>query len=671
MDNLNNYFEQADNRDRLKNILLFFGIILCPIFAFLFKISGAPTIYVYVTFSATFIFPLLIYIDKKIDSIKGKIQVLYFIYFTVLTLIMIENIRSHNFETGYYSFFTGFFSLFIFSLQRFWYAFFYFIICIGYLFITVLITDFPDPLIWPRLSLFFTIGFCSLVVFYSRNKLINSIQDYNSYLKTIVNNPVNGFVLFDIKQEKFEVIDSNNESFTLFHVNSKEELVQVIQKLWTLKERRRIESLAMKDSYQSRIDNWNKNQLLDVRVTPIWFKTGKLFIATVLDVTQQVKEQQERSKEILRAEIAEENNKLLEVEIKERKEAQIKLQREILRTKSIFESSSETLLLTLDLNFKSVLYNTHFKKYFESQTEVEFEKQIDFIAFSTAVFNPLHNRYIRLLLHSIKIGKSKQIEISFQNKKGHIIWLEIFLNPIFNDLNEVHEISLVIHDITEKKENEKSLLVSLKEKEVLLKEVHHRVKNNLQVISSILNLQSSFVSDDKILNVLTESRNRVRSMAIIHENLYKRSNFSSIDFTKYLKELAHNLHHSYHYDDNIHVSLNFALEELELSLDQAIPCGLIVNEILSNSLKYAFKGRTAGNLFLDMKVVDNQVQIEVADDGVGFEKGFNYLDSDTLGIQLILTLIEQLDGEVRIENEDGLKYFLIFDKQKIEKDVKN
>ena len=151
--------------------------------------------------------------------------------------------------------------------------------------------------------------------------------------------------------------------------------------------------------------------------------------------------------------------------------------------------------------------------------------------------------FIRLLKRILK-GESRQIEVSFRPKKKEV-WMEIFLNPIFNTEGDVTEISLVAHDITEKKKTETEIVESLKEKEVLLKEIHNRVKNNLQVISSILNLQSSFVKDKQTLGILEESRSRIRSMAIIHENLYRTTNFSSINFSDYLKNLTSNLIASY------------------------------------------------------------------------------------------------------------------------------
>lgn len=657
------YHQQANDSKRIIPILLLFATILCPLFAWLFKYFGAPEIFYQTILSGTYVFPFMILLDRFVPPLKGKLPQMFFVYFSIFSILIIEDLRSKAFRTHYYAFFIGFFSVMMFSLQRFWYSVFYFILVFVYFTVSIFITPSRSDYIDSRYLLFVTIGVFYMAMYYSRNRIIQSLQDYNQYLKRIVNNPGNGFVLFTLENDQIAVSDYNLEAFPLLHVSEKEELEQKMQRMWSLRERRRIVSLQKKEFYQVRIQEVLHDQILDVRVIPLWFKTGKYYLAYIIDVTQQVNEQNELSREMLRAELAEENNKILEVEIQERIYAQRSLQIEMARTKAIFESSYQTLVLTLDLQFRIVLFNSHLQHYFEYQTGLTFASDRDVLAYLRDVFNPLHYRYLRLLLHSARTGKSHQVEVNFLNRDGKERWLELFLNPICNDQGDVIEISLLLHDITDKKRNETELIESLKEKEVLLKEVHHRVKNNLQVISSILNLQSNFVHDERILALLEESRNRIHSMAIIHENLYKTSNFSSINFTKYLQELTKNLVESYHIGKEKSISIHFDLQEVDLSLDQAIPCGLILNEIITNSLKYAFVQQTSGTILLEVKVVDQQVHITIADDGIGLPEDYNYMESDSLGIQLIVTLIEQLDGRIKIENSNGLKYFIIFDRQ--------
>jgi two-component sensor histidine kinase len=225
------------------------------------------------------------------------------------------------------------------------------------------------------------------------------------------------------------------------------------------------------------------------------------------------------------------------------------------------------------------------------------------------------------------------------------------------------EALVIIRDITEKKQAEVDLRNSLKEKEVLLKEVHHRVKNNLQVISSILNLQSSYVKDDNTLHILRESQNRIKSMSFIHESLYQTKNFSSVNFSEYIINLSKNLVHSYQvYGD--FVELDYQVGNIRLNLDQSIPCGLIVNELVSNALKYAFGEGQKGKIRVELQEEEGQITLMVSDDGKGLPEGFDYNTTETLGLQLVLTLTEQLDGMLQLDSSPGkgTKYLITFEK---------
>jgi two-component sensor histidine kinase len=203
----------------------------------------------------------------------------------------------------------------------------------------------------------------------------------------------------------------------------------------------------------------------------------------------------------------------------------------------------------------------------------------------------------------------------------------------------------------------------LKEKDVLLKEIHHRVKNNLQVISSILNLQSSFVSDENTLGILQESRNRIRSMAIIHENLYRTEDFASIKFDNYLRNLTGNLIASYSVDRRIEFDAD--LQEVDLVLDQAIPCGLLTNELITNALKYAWKGEEmSAKIRMTLEQEGDIIKLTIADNGVGLPQEFEQMQSDTLGLQLVTTLAEQLDAELKVTIEQGTEFQLTFENVK-------
>ena len=214
-------------------------------------------------------------------------------------------------------------------------------------------------------------------------------------------------------------------------------------------------------------------------------------------------------------------------------------------------------------------------------------------------------------------------------------------------------------EISERKETEAKLKETVAEGEILLKEVHHRVKNNLQVISSILNLQSSYVKDEYTLNMLKECRDRIKSMSFIHESLYQSKNFSHVDFGDYLKSLCSNLLYSYSVTGR--VSLNFDIEKLFLSLDTSIPCGLIVNELVANALKYAFPNSKKGNIFISLKRKKGGPNLLIIeDDGIGMPKGLNIEETESLGLQLVMTLVDQIDGKLYCESVKGTRFLIEF-----------
>ena len=246
--------------------------------------------------------------------------------------------------------------------------------------------------------------------------------------------------------------------------------------------------------------------------------------------------------------------------------------------------------------------------------------------------------------------------------KGERIIKEVVLNPIINEDKTITELSGISRDITDKTIAEEELKESLKEKEVLLKEVHHRVKNNLQVISSILNLQSSYVKDENTLNILRESQNRIKSMAFIHESLYQTADFSKINFSEYITSLSKNLVHSYGVYDNL-IELKLTLGDVSLNLDLSIPCGLIINELVSNSIKYAFPNKKKGVIKIELFEKNDNVSLIVEDNGLGLPKGINYKDTDSLGLQLVITLTEQISGTIKLDNKKGAKYTITFKKE--------
>ncbi len=244
-------------------------------------------------------------------------------------------------------------------------------------------------------------------------------------------------------------------------------------------------------------------------------------------------------------------------------------------------------------------------------------------------------------------GEKINFEVELSGRNNEKVFLDVFLNPVV-DKDEITEVSGIAHDVTATRLNEEHIKQSLKEKEVLLKEVHHRVKNNMQIISSILNLQSSYTSDTNILNLLRESQNRIKTMAYIHESLYQNKTFSSINFNEYLTQLISNIIHSYSVSpDKMKLELN--CEKTILNLDISIPLGLIINELITNSIKHAFPASSKGIISINLRTQNKTVFLTVEDDGIGIGPNISTEKSGTLGLQLVYTLIDQIDGKITFE----------------------
>ncbi|NET46301.1 MAG: PAS domain S-box protein [Okeania sp. SIO2B3] len=220
----------------------------------------------------------------------------------------------------------------------------------------------------------------------------------------------------------------------------------------------------------------------------------------------------------------------------------------------------------------------------------------------------------------------------------------------------------VIRDITQRKRHEEQIKESLAEKEVLLKEIHHRVKNNLQVISSLLRLQSRYIQDERILEMLKESQNRVRSMALVHEHLYQSKDLSKVNFTEYISSLAAHLFQAYAVKAR-GVKLNLNVIPICLNIDTVVPCGLIINELVSNSLKYAFPEECQGEIFIEFDYDDhdqNQFILKVADNGISFAQDLDYKKSGSLGLRLVCSLVRQLKGKIELINQVGTVFKITF-----------
>ncbi|MES2141153.1 MAG: sensor histidine kinase [Bacteroidota bacterium] len=211
-----------------------------------------------------------------------------------------------------------------------------------------------------------------------------------------------------------------------------------------------------------------------------------------------------------------------------------------------------------------------------------------------------------------------------------------------------------------------SSTVSLREKEVLLKEIHHRVKNNLQVITSLLNLQSEKITQPDLLETFMESKNRIRAMALVHEKLYMSDDLSRIDFTEYMHSFISYMDNSHNLNpENVQIHVNAITQSHFFKIDMAIPCGLILNELISNSFKYAFPEKRKGNIHLFFGIEKkaeslNHYILEVADDGVGIPSYVDLKKPNSLGLQLLEMLTAQIGGTLELDRTVGTKFTVRF-----------
>jgi len=257
----------------------------------------------------------------------------------------------------------------------------------------------------------------------------------------------------------------------------------------------------------------------------------------------------------------------------------------------------------------------------------------------------------------------KQVVVTQEFLKLENRWVEVHTIP-FQDASGAWLAAEFNIDITEHKKSQENMTAALKEKEVLLREVHHRVKNNLQVISSLLNLQSGYITDQRSRELFKECQTRVRSMSLIHERLYQAESLSRLSFSGYARALVEDLFHSYGLDRE-KVSYSLDIIDRPMKIDTAIPCGLIVNELVSNSLKYAFPSyqQIGRQGLIKIALVggdDGSLTLSVRDNGVGLPQGFDIEKVGSLGLQLVATLVQQLDGKLEIKNEDGAWFSMIF-----------
>ena len=316
-------------------------------------------------------------------------------------------------------------------------------------------------------------------------------------------------------------------------------------------------------------------------------------------------------------------------------------------------------IITVDINGKIIEVNESLIKILESPS-VEKTKEINFFKFQPLIDSGI-TEDLKICINN---GVNLSTERSYTTLWGKPLDLRINLTPLKDSLNQITGVQATVEDVSEQKKAQDQIKSALAEKEVLLREVHHRVKNNMQVILSLINMQKLSISDNDVLNKFQELQERVRTMSMVHEDLYISDDLSKIEFGNYLKNLTNNLFRVYGSRSDIFAE--FVIQEnVFLSLDFSIPCGLIVNEIISNALKYAFPESELTELRkvirVELSCNLNNINLKISDNGIGLPSNFNFSKSKTMGIRLINVLAsDQLNGEINVYNNNGTHYEISF-----------
>ena len=347
------------------------------------------------------------------------------------------------------------------------------------------------------------------------------------------------------------------------------------------------------------------------------------------------------------------HNQELQKEIEERIHAENSLKESEKKYRDLIELSPD-MIFVLSYDGKILFVNKATIKSMHAKTHLDlFHKNI-----AQFMENGKGEKIVTKIQKKIQnqaILKEDHVLISINNSH-----LNVELLGIPFDYNGEHAMQIFARDIHSRKEAERLVDISLKEKDVLLKEIHHRTKNNMAIIISLMQMQASNLNNPLIDEAFSVMSNRIRSMLLVHTQLYRSENFAHVNLKSYLEQLTIELRNAYSSHKN-NVEFDIKMEEIELPVDKIIPFGMALNEIITNSLKYAFNSEKLGIIDIYASQVNHKIEMGIGDNGVGFEYEPSKLKSNSLGMTLIDILIkDQLEGEVIRLNENGLKYKLSF-----------
>jgi PAS domain S-box-containing protein len=343
-------------------------------------------------------------------------------------------------------------------------------------------------------------------------------------------------------------------------------------------------------------------------------------------------------------------------DLTEQKKAQEKLRRSERLFRKLFLKAPGALLM-VDNDNRVKMVNQSFENLFGYSEEELLGKDID----QAIVHEDQQGDSPRMPGEDFRDGKFYKDVVRY-TKDGEPKDILLGAIPVYLDDEPIAGFGIYI-DITEQKENQRKLEQSLEEKRVLLEEIHHRVKNNLAIISGFLQLQAFEIEDEKTKQVLNDSQLRIQSIAIVHEMLYQSKNFVDISFEAYVKRLIETVRNTLPLDHQ-HIDISIEAADVSLDINQAIPCAILINELVTNSYKHAFQEQDKGKIWVTLKQNTDHIDLIVKDDGVGLPEDFSIEEKNSIGMNLIQTLTDQLNGVLEISSRNGTCFEVSFEKSK-------
>ena len=355
------------------------------------------------------------------------------------------------------------------------------------------------------------------------------------------------------------------------------------------------------------------------------------------------------SEDQLRDEIIE-----MKKEIKKCNKTKIAFKKSEERFRTFAESATDGIATTDD-NGNILFFNKVLKTLFGYSTDELTGNKLTML-----MPNKFRKGYLNELENYKKSGKhtllGKTVQTTGLRKNGTTFPFEMSLSAWKS--NKTTYFSAIIRDITKRKQSESEIKKSLIEKENLLKEIHYRVKNNMQIISNLINLQIKHVHEKESVHVLNETHGRLEAMSMVHKNLYESSNFTNLNFKDYTEKLIAEILSSQQLNSGT-IKTELDIEDIEMNMETAIPCGLIINELITNSIKYAFPEHK-GTIKITLKSYSNELELIIADNGIGLPKNIYLKINETIGLQLVYSLVKELNGKLKLDMSHGTEFKITF-----------